>query len=138
MEFFAHLKENMNQRFVPKDSIVQLFVNEFSVQVRLFQFWTCLSSVEGYFCPMGSVTPLPCGYLTHCPKGSDHKFFYGGIIFVASIDFLILFCVLVFKLHSRRVRNNCSRLGIFFCSFKMICSLSPNFRGSTYWRSFQF
>ena len=32
---------------------------------------TSLTCPEGHFCPMQSMTPLPCSWVSHCPAGSS-------------------------------------------------------------------
>lgn len=70
---------------------------------------------DGSFCPTGSMEPIPCTYpFSLCPEGSFKQVFYGGMIYCAIIDgiLVIIFIILKICAHKRvkrRVRNETRR-----------------------------
>ncbi|KAJ3110662.1 hypothetical protein HDU96_006373 [Phlyctochytrium bullatum] len=65
-----------------------------------------LNSPSGYQCATGTVTPLPCQFLSHCPAGTIIESHYGILVLVLILDVFLVLGVLarrVFELRRARL-----------------------------------
>ncbi|KAI8616142.1 hypothetical protein BC830DRAFT_223049 [Chytriomyces sp. MP71] len=67
-------------------------------------FRTMLPCPEGYYCPTGTVTPHKCTWFSSCPTGSYAQAVYGFFIFMAVLDFIIAFAVVIFKFRQGHIK----------------------------------
>lgn len=53
---------------------------------------------ENFYCPLGTVVPIPCTMpFAYCPKGAPKQIFYGGVLFCFIIDLIMIFTYVFFK-----------------------------------------
>ncbi len=69
---------------------------------------TSLICPEGHFCPVQSMTPLPCSWVSHCPAGSSLPQMTWGTyigIWVLALTLLLLWWSVMSWLQRRRVQR---------------------------------
>ncbi|KAJ3284823.1 hypothetical protein HDU79_007844 [Rhizoclosmatium sp. JEL0117] len=52
---------------------------------------------KGSFCPVGTITPINCPLLSTCPESTTTPTYYGGIIYCAIIDVVLVILYLIAK-----------------------------------------
>ncbi len=69
---------------------------------------TSLTCPEGHFCPMQSMTPLPCSWVSHCPAGSSLPQIIWGTyvgIWILALTLLLLWWHVMSWLQRRRLQR---------------------------------